>query len=64
MRKPTFIKNYLNAELTTQGVNKDLAARTAGSIHEPWRVSRIPGLSYAYPNAYFSALGLVSLEHG
>lgn len=52
------------AELTAQGVNKDLAAQTAGSTHGPWRVSRSPGLSYAYPNALFNALGLVSLEHG
>ena len=52
------------AELTAQGVNKQLAAKTAGSPHGPWRLSRSPGLSYAYPNAYFSALGLVSLEHG
>ena len=52
------------AELTAQGVSKNLAAQTAGSTHGPWRVSRSPGLSYAYPNAFFSALGLVSLEHG
>jgi RNA-directed DNA polymerase len=52
------------AELKAKGVSKDLAAQTAGSTHGPWRVSRSPGLSYAYPNAYFSVLGLVSLEHG
>lgn len=52
------------AELKTRGVSKDLAAQTAGSPHGPWRLSRSPALSYAYPNAYFKALGLVSLEFG
>jgi RNA-directed DNA polymerase len=52
------------AELKARKVGTNLAAQTAGSTHGPWRVSRSPGLSYAYPNAYFSALGLVSLEHG
>ncbi len=52
------------AELKARKVGTDLAARTVGSTHGPWRVSRSPALSYAFPNAYFSALGLVSLEHG
>ena len=49
------------AELRSCGVGKDLAAQTAGSVHGPWRISRSPALSYAFPNAYFTALGLPSL---
>lgn len=49
------------AELRRHGVGKDLAAQTAGSPHGPWRISRSPALSYAFPNAYFTALGLPSL---
>jgi RNA-directed DNA polymerase len=52
------------AELKARKVGTNLAAQTAGSTHGPWRVSRSPALSYAYPNALFSALGLVSLELG
>ena len=52
------------AELAAQGVGKDLAARTAGSTHGPWRVSKSPALHYAFKNANLSALGLISLEHG
>ena len=49
------------AELRACGVGKDLAAQTAGSVHGPWRISRSPALSYAFPSAYFTALGLPSL---
>jgi len=49
------------AELRACGVGKDLAAQTAGSVHGPWRISRSPALSYAFPNAYFTTLGLPSL---
>lgn len=52
------------AELKARNVTGSLVAQTAGSQHGSWRVSRSPALSYAYPNAYFSALGLVSLEFG
>ena len=48
-------------ELRTRGVRKELAARTAGSTHGPWRISRSPALSYALPNAFFDALGLPRL---
>jgi len=47
--------------LRLRGVNKDLAAQTAGSPHGPWRISRSPALSFALPNAYFKTLGLPSL---
>ncbi len=50
------------AELRKRGINKDLSARTAGSVHGPWRISRSPALSFAFPNAHFNTLGLASLS--
>ena len=49
------------AALRRLDVNKALAARTAGSVHGPWRVSRSPALSFALPTSYFGSLGLVLL---
>ena len=49
------------AELRRRGVGKDLAARTAGSPHGPWRLSNSPALAIALPNAFLSLLGLPSL---
>ena len=49
------------AELSKRGVSKDLAAKTAGSAHGPWRLSNSPALSIALPNAYFASLGLTPL---
>jgi len=49
------------AELRRLGVRKDLAARTAGSPHGPWRISRSPALSIALPSAFFAILGLPPL---
>jgi RNA-directed DNA polymerase len=46
------------AELRRLGIAKDLAARTAGSVHGPWRLSRSPALSFVFPNAHFSSFGL------
>jgi RNA-directed DNA polymerase len=51
-------------ELRQRGVNHDLAAKTAGSAHGPWRLSRSPALSFALPNAYFISLGLPTLAPG
>jgi RNA-directed DNA polymerase len=45
-------------ELRKRGVSKDLAAKTAGSPHGPWRLANSPALSIALPNAYFATLGL------
>jgi RNA-directed DNA polymerase len=42
-------------------VNQDLAARTAGSPHGPWRIANSPALALALPNAYFAQLGLPSM---
>ena len=49
------------AELRKRGVGKDLAAKTAGSAHGPWRLADSPGLHFALPNAYFDSLGLPRL---
>jgi RNA-directed DNA polymerase len=48
-------------ELRLRGINKDLAAQSAGSAHGLWRLSRSPALSYALPGAYFRSLGLPRL---
>ncbi len=49
------------AELRKRDVGKDLAARTAGSAHGPWRLADSPALHIALPNAYFHSLGLPKL---
>ena len=49
------------AELRQRGVNRDLAAKTAGSGHGPWRLADSPGLHIALPNAYFDSLGIPRL---
>lgn len=49
------------AELTVRGVGKDLAAKTAGSAHGPWRLANSPALAIALPNAYFDSLGIPRL---
>ena len=49
------------AELRKRGVGKDLAAKTAGSAHGPWRLADSPGLHLALPNAYFDSLGIPRL---
>jgi len=48
-------------ELRRKGIGKDLAAKTAGSAHGPWRLSNSPALSIAMPNAFFTSLRLPSL---
>jgi len=52
------------AELRKRGVGKDLAAKTAGSAHGPWRLANSPGLAIALPNAYFDSLGIPRLAVG
>ena len=51
------------AALRRLGVGKHLAAKTAGSVHGAWRISKSPALSYALPNAFLDRLGLVSLQY-
>lgn len=48
-------------ELRRRGVSRDLAWNTCKSAHGPWRLSRSPGLAFALPGPYFSALGLPRL---
>jgi RNA-directed DNA polymerase len=48
-------------ELAERGMGKELAARTAGSSHGPWRLSHSRALAFALPNAFFSSLGLPML---
>jgi RNA-directed DNA polymerase len=52
------------AELRKRGVGVDLAAKTAGSAHGPWRLADSPGLHIALPNAYFDSLGIPRLTVG
>jgi RNA-directed DNA polymerase len=49
------------AELRKRGVDKVLAAKTAGSAHGPWRLAESPALHFALPNAYFDSLGIPRL---
>jgi len=49
------------AMLARLGVNRTLAAQTAGSGRGPWRLSESPGLTIALPNDYLASLGLPSL---
>ncbi len=49
------------SELTARGVDRELAAQTAGSAHGPWRLAESPGLHIALPNVYFASLGIPSL---
>ena len=52
------------AELRKRGVGKDLAAKTAGSAHGPWRLANSRALHFALPNAYFDLLGIPRLTGG
>ncbi|MFH1110179.1 MAG: group II intron maturase-specific domain-containing protein [Planctomycetota bacterium] len=49
-------------ELRARGVGRDLAAQTAGSSHGPWRLSRSPALSIAFPSNWFERMGLPRLS--
>jgi RNA-directed DNA polymerase len=48
-------------ELRKRGVSWNLAAKTAGSPHGPWRIADSPALHLALSNAYFAGLGLPSM---
>lgn len=52
------------AELRKRGIDKGLAACTAGSPHGPWRIANSPALAKALPNAYFDSLGIPRLTVG
>jgi RNA-directed DNA polymerase len=48
-------------KLRQRNVGAALAAQTAGSPHGPWRIANSPALFFAFPIAYFDALGLPRL---
>jgi len=48
-------------ELRQRGVSHDLAAQSAGSSHNVWRLSRSPALNFALPGKFWKSLGLPSL---
>jgi RNA-directed DNA polymerase len=47
--------------LRCRGVGRELAGKTAGSPHGPWRLSNSPALAIALPNAFFVSLDLATL---
>jgi RNA-directed DNA polymerase len=51
-------------ELHHRGVDRQLAANTAGSNHGPWRMSVSKALNAALSNAFFDSLGLPRLAAG
>jgi RNA-directed DNA polymerase len=51
-------------ELRRRDVSVGLAAKTAGSVHGPWRLANSLALAVALPNAYFDSLGLPRLFEG
>jgi RNA-directed DNA polymerase len=51
-------------ELHRRGVDRQLAANTAGSNHGPWRMSVSIALSAALSNAFFDSVGLPKLLNG
>ena len=50
------------AELTTRGINPELAHTTAFSAKGPWRISHTPGVRMALNNQFFEQLGLIRLS--
>jgi RNA-directed DNA polymerase len=51
-------------QLCAHGVNKVMAAKTADSVHGPWRIANSPATSIAFPIKYFDSLGLPRLYVG
>ena len=51
-------------QLCKRGVNRNLAATTAGSAQGPWRLANSRALSAALPITYFDSLGLPRLFDG
>ena len=48
--------------LRARGLSERAAAFAAGSPFSHWRMSASPGMNAAFPKAFFSELGLISLE--
>jgi RNA-directed DNA polymerase len=51
-------------ELHRRGIERQLAANTAGSNHGPWRMGLSVALSSALSNAFFDSIGLPRLAAG
>jgi RNA-directed DNA polymerase len=51
-------------ELRRRGVERVLAATTAGSAHGPWRLSHSRAMHLVLPKAFFATLGLPELAAG
>jgi RNA-directed DNA polymerase len=51
-------------KLCDHGVSRKLAATTAGNTHGPWHIANSPGMSQAFPIAYFDSLGIPRLFAG
>jgi RNA-directed DNA polymerase len=51
-------------KLRRLGVNRELAAQTAGSAHGPWRLANSPAMNSAFPITYFDSLGVPRLFAG
>lgn len=49
------------SELRKRGIGKDLAAKSSGSAHGPWRIGWGLAMQIAFPNAYFTSLGIPDL---
>jgi RNA-directed DNA polymerase len=49
-------------ELLARGVDRNLAAQTAGSPHNAWRLANSPALQRALTNRFLRSLGLPSLN--
>ncbi len=49
-------------ELLARGVDRNLAAQTAGSPHNAWRLSNSPAMQRALTNRFLRSLGLPSLN--
>ncbi len=48
-------------QLSERGIGKDLAARSAGSAHGPWRIAKSQAMQVAFPTLYFDSLGVPRL---
>jgi len=50
-----------SAELGKREVGKDVAAKAAGSVHDPCQLANSPALAIVLPNTYSATLGIPPL---
>ena len=60
----SWVRRRLRCVLHRRGVERQLAANTAGSNHGPWRMSVAKAVSAALSNVSFDSLGLPRLADG